>query len=294
LVGAIATFFPDVLGVGYDAIQRTLDGHTSAGSATALAFLKPLATSLTLGFGGSGGVFAPSLFGGAMVGNAFGSVVHGAFPSWTAAAPAYALVAMAAAFAAASEAPITAIVIVFEMSGDYTIVLPLMISTVISSLLGRRLLGSTVYEMKLERRGIDWGAVRKPRPLAHVLVRGLMRTPEIVAHAGETVHELAERLHKTDDAFVPVVGTGDTFLGFIALGDLIAHLDAEPDTSIDTLVRTSPAILTGDESIERAIPDMLGAESGILPIVDAAGTLRGIVSRRDVLDAYRSLSPAAA
>jgi CIC family chloride channel protein len=294
LVGAIAIFFPDVLGVGYDAIQRTLDGHTSAGSATALAFLKPLATSLTLGFGGSGGVFAPSLFGGAMVGNAFGSVVHGAFPSWTAAAPAYALVAMAAAFAAASEAPITAIVIVFEMSGDYTIVLPLMISTVISSLLGRRLLGSTVYEMKLERRGIDWGAVRKPRPLAHVLVRSLMRPPEIVAHAGETVHELAERLHKTDDAFVPAVGTGDAFLGFVSLGDLIARLDTDPDASIDTLVRASPAIFTGEESIEAAIPDMLGAESGILPIVDAAGTLRGIVSRRDVLDAYRSLSPAAA
>jgi CBS domain-containing protein len=169
-----------------------------------------------------------------------------------------------------------------------------MISTVISSLLGRRLLGSTVYEMKLERRGVDWGAVRKPRPLAHVFVRSLMRTPDVVAHAGETVHELAERLHKTDDAFVPVVGLDDAFLGFIALGDLIAHLDTDPDGSIDALVHASPAIFTGEESIERAIPDMLGAESGILPIVDAAGTLRGIVSRRDVLDAYRSLAPAAA
>ena len=148
--------------------------------------------------------------------------------------------------------------------------------------------------MKLERRGVDWGAVRKPRPLAHVLVRSLMRPPEIVAHAGETVHELAERLHKTDDAFVPAVGTGDAFLGFVSLGDLIARLDTDPDASIDTLVRASPAIFTGEESIEAAIPDMLGAESGILPIVDAAGTLRGIVSRRDVLDAYRSLSPAAA
>ena len=94
-----------------------------------------------------------------MIGDAYGSVVHAAFPAWTAAAPAYALVAMAAAFAAAAEAPITAIVIVFEMSGDYTIVLPLMIATVISSLVGRRLLGATVYEMKLLRRGIDWGAV---------------------------------------------------------------------------------------------------------------------------------------
>ena len=86
-VGAIATFAPDVLGVGYDAMQRTLDGHTAAAPAFALAFLKPLATSLTLGSGGSGGVFAPSLFGGAMLGDAYGSVVHAMFPAWTAAGP---------------------------------------------------------------------------------------------------------------------------------------------------------------------------------------------------------------
>jgi CIC family chloride channel protein len=165
VVGAIGIFAPQVMGVGYDAIQHVFDQHVDAPHALALAVLKPLATSFTLGFGGSGGVFAPSLFTGAMLGDGFGRIVHGLFPGWTAPAAAYGLVAMAAVFAAAAEAPITAIVIVFEMSGNYTIVLPLMISTVIASILGRRFINGTVYELKLIRQGIDWAAVTNRRPL---------------------------------------------------------------------------------------------------------------------------------
>ncbi len=163
LVGAIGLYAPQVLGVGYGAIQHVFDGHVGADRAFVLSLLKPLPTSLTLGFGGSGGVFAPSLFTGAMRGDGFGRIVHDLFPEWTASAAAYGLVAMAAVFAAAAEAPITAIVIVFEMSDDYTIVLPLMIATVIATSLGRRLIGGTVYELKLMRRGIDWKRVRRPR-----------------------------------------------------------------------------------------------------------------------------------
>ncbi len=163
LVGAIGLYAPQVLGVGYGAIQHVFDGHVGADRAFVLSLLKPLPTSLTLGFGGSGGVFAPSLFTGAMLGDGFGRIVHDLFPAWTASAAAYGLVAMAAVFAAAAEAPITAIVIVFEMSDDYTIVLPLMIATVIATSLGRRLIGGTVYELKLMRRGIDWKRVRRPR-----------------------------------------------------------------------------------------------------------------------------------
>jgi len=103
--------------------------RAEAARAIALSVLKPLATSLTLGAGGSGGAFAPSLFTGAMLGDAFGRIVNFAFPSRTAPAAAYGLVAKAALFSAAADAPITAIVIVFEMSGDYTIVLPLMIAS---------------------------------------------------------------------------------------------------------------------------------------------------------------------
>jgi CIC family chloride channel protein len=293
LVGLIALVAPEVLGVGYDSIQRALDGGIVPAGAFALAFLKPLATSLTLGFGGSGGVFAPSLFGGAMLGDAFGSVVHGLFPSWTAGPAAYALVAMAAAFAAAAEAPITAIVIVFEMSGDYTIVLPLMIATVISSLAGRRLLGATVYEAKLLRRGIDWRAVRRPRPLAHVLVASLVRTPSVIVRSGELLHDVAARLEGCGDSLVPVVDANDAFVGFLSITELASHLAGDGERAVDSFLRPAATLLRGDESLETIIEPMLERGAAVLPVVDGTGRLRGVVSRRDALDAYRSLAPAA-
>ncbi|HEX3549067.1 MAG TPA: chloride channel protein [Candidatus Elarobacter sp.] len=228
LVGALGTVVPQILGVGYEAMQHVLDGHVGADRALLLATLKPIATSVTLGAGGSGGVFAPSLFTGAMLGDAFGRVAHLAFPSWTGPAAAYGLVAMAALFAAASEAPITAIVIVFEMSGDYRIVLPLMISTVIATVLGRRLLGSTVYEMKLLRRGVDIHAVRR----ADAFDR-----PTIVAQADEPVADVAARL-PDDVTAVAVVDRGRIarIVDAAALSDAMA---ASPSIPIGELVRSA-------------------------------------------------------
>jgi chloride channel protein, CIC family len=140
LVGVIGIWFPQVLGLGYENVQNMLDNHLSPLSAFVLALLKPLATTLTLGSGGSGGLLAPMLITGGMLGDGFGSVVHALFPAWTGVAAAYGLVGMAAMFSAANEAPITAIAIVFEITGDYTLILPLMIGSVIAALLGRSIL----------------------------------------------------------------------------------------------------------------------------------------------------------
>lgn len=166
LVGVIGIWRPEIFGVGYGNIDAVLSRHVAPLHAFGLAVLKPIATSLTLGSGGSGGVFAPSLYTGAMLGDAFGSIVHHAFPTWTAGAAAYGLVGMAALFAAAAEAPITSIMIVFEMSSDYRIILPLMVAAVIAALLGRYLLGYTIYEMKLVRQGIDLLTLRNSRGAA--------------------------------------------------------------------------------------------------------------------------------
>jgi CIC family chloride channel protein len=204
LVGTIGIRYPQVFGVGYDSVDAVLSRHVPALHALALAVLKPLATSLTLGSGGSGGIFAPSLFTGAMLGDAFGTLAHTAFPTWTASAAAYGLVAMAAVFAAAAEAPITSIMIVFEMSSDYTIILPLMVCTVIATLLGRRLLGYTIYEMKLVRQGIDWMRARNPGFFSRVRVSAVERRAPVIAKCGETVREVAARLRDTDELAVPL------------------------------------------------------------------------------------------
>jgi CIC family chloride channel protein len=286
-VGVIGMWFPQVFGVGYNHVDAMLSSHVPGRHSLVLAILKPIATSLTLGSGGSGGVFAPSLFTGAMLGNAFGSLAHGLFPSWTASSAAYGLVGMAAVFAAAAEAPITAITIVFEMSNDYTIILPLMVCTVIATVIGRRLLGSTIYEMKLIRRGIDWARVRRPRPLTQVRVTTVEHQPPIVASPDDPLRDIAARLQHTPEFVVPVC-RDSRFLGVVLASDIAAELVLDPLQTVAHVIRSVPAYLSRSDTLEQAAVAMADPEVPMLPIVDAAtGQLLGIVTRRDVLNAYR-------
>ena len=153
-IGAIGLIFPQVMGVGYDSINDALYGHMIWYVAFILIFVKILATSITLGSGGSGGIFAPSLFMGAMLGYFFGSLVNNFFPEMTAEPGAYALVAMTGLVAGTTRAPITAIIIVFELTNDYRIVLPLMITGIISTIISTRLSRESIYTLKLVLRNI--------------------------------------------------------------------------------------------------------------------------------------------
>ena len=286
-VGIIGVWYPQVFGVGYNAVDAMLASHVPGGHSLVLAILKPVATSLTLGAGGSGGVFAPSLFTGAMLGNTFGSMAHHLFPTWTASSAAYGLVGMAAVFAAAAEAPITAIMIVFEMSNDYTIILPLMVCTVIATLLGRRMLGYTIYEMKLVRRGIDWARVRRPRPLTQVRVTMVEHQPPVVASPDDAVSDVASRLDDSPEFVIPVCREG-RFLGIVLASDIAAEVVSHPETTVAHCMRTVPATLSRSDTLEQAAVAMADPETPMLPVVDTAnGKLLGIVTRRDVLNAYR-------
>jgi len=293
LVGLIGIWFPQIFGVGYGPMQQVLDEHVPATHALALAALKPLATSLTLGSGGSGGVFAPSLFTGAFLGDWFGRLAHQTFPAWTAPAAAYGLVGMAAVFAAAAEAPITAIVIVFEMSADYTIVLPLMVCVVIATLLGRRLLGSTVYELKLLRRGIDWQRVRRPRYLSRVQVSAVERNPPVVASPREKISDVAERLSGSDELVIPIC-EDDRFLSIVRSSDLAhAMSTGHGDDAVRSIARNYPERLDPNDTVERAATLMADGSIPLLPVVDPRSQrLVGIVTRRDVLQVYRSIADA--
>ena len=144
-VAAIAVFFPDVLGVGYEAIDLALTEQIGLTVLFALALLKILATALSIGSGASGGIFAPALFIGAMAGGAMGCLVHGVFPEVTAPPGAYALVGMGAVFAASTHAPITAILILFEMTRDYKVILPVMIAVILATMIKRALMTESIY-----------------------------------------------------------------------------------------------------------------------------------------------------
>ena len=156
IVGLILRFYPQIYGAGFPAVESALWVRFSWEVLLALFVAELLANCATLGSGGSGGVFAPSLYMGAMLGGVFGSLVHVAFPAWTAGSGAYAMVGMAAFFAATAKAPTTSILILFEMTNDYRIMVPLMAATVGSVYVSHRLFPFSIYTLKLHRRGIDF------------------------------------------------------------------------------------------------------------------------------------------
>jgi CIC family chloride channel protein len=164
LVGLILRFYPQVYGTGFPAIESALWVRLSWSVLVGLFVAELLANTATLGSGGSGGVFAPGLYMGAMLGGAFGMGVHALYPGWTGGSGAYAMVGMAAFFAAAAKAPTTALLILFEMTNDYRIMLPLMTATVGSVYVSHRLLRHSIYTLKLHRRGIRFPYVEEPRP----------------------------------------------------------------------------------------------------------------------------------
>ena len=170
MVGLILRYFPEVYGSGLPAVESALWVRFSWQLLLALFFAQLLANCATLGSGGSGGVFAPSLYMGAMLGGAFGSFTHSMFPEWTAGSGAYAMVGMAAFFAATAKAPTTSILILFEMTNDYRIMLPLMAATVGSVYVSHRLFPLTVYTLKLHRRGISFPHGEEP-------ARAVVETP---------------------------------------------------------------------------------------------------------------------
>ena len=287
-VGVLGIWFPQIFGVGYDAIQQVFYSHVPPVHALTLAVLKPLATSLTLGSGGSGGVFAPSLFTGAFLGDGFGALAHHAFPGWTGPAAAYGLVGMAAVFAAAAEAPITAIMIVFEMSNDYTIILPLMVAVVIATLLGRKLLGATIYERKLLRRGIDWQRIRNPQVFARISVSQVGRTPPFVAQSAQTIRSLALEETPTMELALPVC-EGERFVGIVNLSDVSHALaNGKADQAVETIMLPAQDVLGTNDTLERAATLMADPRAPLLPVI-ANGELVSVVTRRDLLSAYRSV-----
>ena len=164
LVGLILRFFPQIYGAGFPAIESALWVRFSWELLLALFVAEMVANCATLGSGGSGGVFSPSLYMGAMLGGAFGSLANGVFPEWTAGSGAYAMVGMAAFFAAIAKAPTTSILILFEMTNDYRIMLPLMAAVVGSVYVSHRMSPFSIYTLKLQRRGIDFPGQQADEP----------------------------------------------------------------------------------------------------------------------------------
>ncbi len=291
LLGLLLLIVPQMYGVGYPVLERGVGGHYVVVVLLGLLAAKILATSLTMWIGGSGGVFAPSLFMGAMLGSAYGAVAHHLLPHLAAAAGAYGLVGMGAVFAAAARAPITAVIIIFELTGDYRIVLPLMCAVVVATTLSNAVSRDTIYTLKLRRRGID---IDRPQPsslMAQITVAEAMGTPPRPAKPDEPLRELIKRFAAERCDSLPITDDHGSLLGVIAALDVERAISERTATTTraGTLARAAPD-LRADESLEAAVHALGASDDEGVPVIGENGQLVGWLTHRRLLRAYRERS----
>ena len=291
-IGVMGLWVPQIFGVGYATIGSTLLNPASVSLLIVLLVAKLAATSITLGSGGSGGVFAPSLFMGAMLGGAFGSLVNGVFPDSTASAGAYALVGMAAVFAGAARAPITAILIMFELTDDYFIILPLMLSTVICTLLAEHLSRDSIYTVKLARRGIRLAMGRDIDVMQGVFVSEAMTPVEELDTVSSTmsVEDLAREFERTRHHGYAVLEENGDLHGVVTHRDLeeAMHRGDVRHLTVGDIATSPPVTVHPEDPLWAALKKLSVRDVGRLPVVHRQHPRRllGMVHRQDVIRAY--------
>ncbi len=288
LIGGIGIGLPQILGVGYDSIDACLQNRLGFWLAFILIFAKILSTSMTLGSGGSGGVFAPSLFLGAMTGNFLGSIFHNWFPNSISSPGAFSLVGMGAVVAAATHAPITAIIIIFELTNDYKIILPLMLSSIIASFMTVGLHKESIYTMKLKRRGIFFKEGREVNILRSLPVKDFISQDYHIflntEHAGNIIDQAISGKHHC----YQIIDSQSNYVGCLSLNQLKTSVSQKE--IIDSLViaedlAVSDIYLDIEDNLERAM-EIFGREDVAEIAVLKDKKFIGVVKRKDAIEAY--------
>ena len=237
LVALLGLYLPEVLGVGYDYMERVLDGDMTIKTVAALVVLKIIATTVCYSSGNAGGIFGPSLFIGAMLGALVGSGVHHFFPAVTAGPGAYALVGMGAAFAGIIRTPLTSVIMIFELTRDYSIIVPLMIANLTSFIISYRLQREPVYEALAHQQGI----FLPERDHDHqLIVSGIMLPwdetaaplipePETSIYPDQTLSSALEKMGRARLDSLHVVSRADLhkILGVVRIADVLAAYGVE-------------------------------------------------------------------
>ena len=291
MIGIIGVWLPQVFGVGYETINDALQGNMVWYFMLLLVVFKILAVSITIGSGGSGGIFAPSLFIGAMLGGAVGTVVHTIWPASTAGAGAYALVGMGAVVAAGTHAPITAILIIFELTGDYKIILPLMISCITATLLATRMQTASIYTLKLLRRGIDIHKGKDVNVLQSVPVREEMRSDAVTVSPEAPLVALLSKFIEHPGSTLFVTDDDNHLLGIVTSDDIRPLIrDA---ASLETLVIAEDVMtaqdfptVSPDDSLAHVMR-FLGSYRGEVAVLQRE-RLVGVIWPEDVIQRYNT------
>ena len=291
-LGAVLVALPQTYGVGYPVLESAIRGDYGIPFLLVLLIAKIVATSLTIAIGGSGGVFAPSLFMGAALGAGYGQLLQGVLPGIVGPAGAYGLVGMGAVFAAASRAPITAVLIIFELTGDYQIILPLMFAIALATPIGHLLSADTIYTAKLRRRGIDVTRTRPVDLMTVLSVRDAMRPVPTPLSKDMPVGE-AIKLFTQDgrDAF-PVTDGEGRYQGIVTARRIEEGIEAgDVAPTVGQLTEDAPTIAE-DQNLEEAVRKLDWTEGSGVPVLTADGQRAiGWLTHRDVLRAYNDHLP---
>ena len=285
VLGVAALLLPEAIGNGYETIDAAFHDRHSIWILVGIVLLKPVLTAVTLSGGGMGGTFAPSLVNGAALGALIGSISQALFPSWTGPVGTYALVGMAAMLAGTTHAPIMAILLVFELTGDYGIILPVMLASVLSALVSSRHGAESIFTTGLVRRGTRLRRGQQAELLRSRTAGQLMRPPPMSLHTDSTFGAVVRRLLEGHHDYVYLADHQGVLAGVISLSDVRTLLRDPQMSQKPASEIMMPRLRTAreDTSLSEVASQLDRLDLERLPVIDEGGHLIGVVLRRDVL-----------
>jgi CIC family chloride channel protein len=297
LVGIMGWYVPESLGIGYQYVGQALNGNMALQAMALLLAMRVVGTAVCYASGNAGGIFGPALFMGAMLGGTVGSMAHAAFPHHVAFAGAYALVGMGTAFAGIVRVPMTSVIMIFEVTRDYSIIVPLMISNLISFFISRQLQPEPIYEALSRQDGIHLpgGAVHAQR--SSMRVAQAMRSEIQPIEREATIAEALARIHSLGVDAWPVA-EGRKLFGMITASQLDSASDdgARFRTVSEIMTPPPPGQLDAesfphihaDHSLDVALERMGAVHLDALPVVSRANVreILGVITLPDILRTY--------
>ncbi|CAG9239282.1 ClcB-like voltage-gated chloride channel protein [Paraburkholderia caribensis] len=292
IVGILSVWTPEVWGNGYSVVNAILHSPWTWSALVIVLVFKLIATAATVGSGAVGGIFTPTLFFGAVLGSLFGLGMNTLWPHGTSAPFAYAMVGMGAFLAGATQAPLMAILMIFEMTLSYQVVLPLMVSCVVAYFAARAIGKTSMYEVTLHRNREEQERMR----LRATQMRELIRPPQTVVQPDATVQDMTRVFLEYPVKYLYVTDHTGCFLGVVALKDITSDLLDKRDTSAKTAadyLQPHFDVLTPDMPIGVALQHFMAFQGERLPVVESAArpTLAGVVYKTSLLDAYFRMNP---
>jgi len=292
MVGSIGIVFPQIMGDGYEFIEQTLSGYGVVWVLLALIFLKSIATAITLGSGGAGGVFAPALFIGAVAGGAFGGIVHYLLPGYTATPGAYATIGIGAFLAASTHAPMTAMFLLFEMTGNYMIIVPIMLTSILGTVTASKFYRDSIDTVDFTREGIDIHEGREVAILKSIRVgKAITEEVDFISETANINHLLELFAMAKDSFYFPVINHTGRMVGVVSMQDVKTILHDEEQRVcflVGAICSRDVISMTPDDNLYDAMQlfDVKGIEE--IPVVESMEDqwVLGMIKRRDVIAAY--------